>query len=184
MSDQDSNCNTCELDEHIDCKFNIKNALYYWALIITPLIPGVAGLVSGKFYTAIFLYAIMILVLSSIVTPLILCRHCPYYATPGFITKCNVLFGALKIVRHTSEPISRFEQILLELIHLAVFGYPIPFLIISKQWAILLICIWNIFICFYTMLRYVCSKCPNFTCIQNTVPDHVKEKYSEKINLI
>lgn len=107
----------------------------------------------------------------------ILCSHCPYYAEKGRILHCIVNYGSLKLWKYHPEPIGRSEKIQLIVGFIILGGYPFPFLISGNQFLLAGSALWALVMVFWTLRKYTCSHCVNFSCVLNTVPDEIVALY-------
>jgi len=75
------------------------------------------------------------------------------------------------------EPISKAETIQLTVGLIILDGYPFPFLLLGRQFAWALVAAWGLVLFFWTLRKYTCSQCVNFSCPLNTVPRDVVDEY-------
>jgi hypothetical protein len=110
----------------------------------------------------------------------IVCSHCPFYAEEGKTLHCIANFGSLKLWDYHPEPISRSEKIQF-LLGVGMFSvYPFPFLLLGGQLWYALIAFWALILFFWTLHKYVCSACVNFSCMFNHVSSNMVKAYLEK----
>lgn len=64
-----------------------------------------------------------------------------------------------------------------------VWGYPLAFLILSKQLFLLLVYSVTTIGFFMTLINFMCSQCMNFACPLNHVDEKVRDQFFDK-NLI
>jgi hypothetical protein len=110
----------------------------------------------------------------------ILCSHCPYYAERGHTLNCIANYGCPKVWKYHPEPISTSEKVQLIVGFAILGGYPFPFLILGQRYAMALIAVWALAMFFWSLRRYVCSQCVNFSCILNDVPKEIVDAYLER----
>jgi len=78
------------------------------------------------------------------------------------------------------EPISKAETVQLVIGFIILGGYPFPFLILGRQFALALIALWGLVTFLWTLRKYTCSQCVNFSCFLNTVPRDVVDEYLKR----
>lgn len=59
-------------------------------------------------------------------------------------------------------------------------GYPFPFLILGEQFILTLLTLWGGIMFWWTLQKYTCSKCINFSCLLNRVPKEVVDEYLKR----
>jgi hypothetical protein len=74
----------------------------------------------------------------------------------------------------------RAEKTQIIIIFIILVGYPFPFLILGGQFIFAGLAAWGILMFFWTLQKYTCSRCVNFSCPLNRVPKAVVDKYLEK----
>jgi hypothetical protein len=110
----------------------------------------------------------------------ILCSHCPYYAEDSKTIHCIANYGSLKLWKYHPEPMNLSEKIQLILGLVILFGYPLIFMILGRQFIFLLISILEIFLFFSFLLIRRCGKCVNFSCPFNRVKKEIVRTFLEK----
>ena len=110
----------------------------------------------------------------------ILCSHCPYYAEKGRALHCIANWGSLKVWRYHPEPMSRAEKIQLFIGFIILGGYPFPFLVLGGRYILAALAAWGLLIFFWTLRKYTCSKCVNFSCPINRVPKNVVDEFLKR----
>jgi len=109
----------------------------------------------------------------------VLCRHCPCYEYSGkehgkenrFYCLGN--WGSPKLFKYKPGHISRVEQAIF-LIFVAFYALSPIFYLIDR---------WEFFalVFFVTLRHWGCSRCPNFGCVLNTVPEEKRMKFLEAL---
>jgi hypothetical protein len=110
----------------------------------------------------------------------ILCRHCPYYAEQGVTLHCIANYGCPKIWTYHPEPMSTSEKIQLVIGLIMLCGYPFPFAILGGQILLVLLTAWGLIMFFWTLQKYTCSHCVNFSCLLNRVSEEVIDAYLQR----
>jgi hypothetical protein len=86
----------------------------------------------------------------------------------------------IKVYKYKPGPMSRAEKIQLIIIFIILMGYPFPFLFLGGQYILAGIAAWGAIIFFWTLRKYTCSKCLNFSCPLNCVPVEIMNAYIDK----
>jgi hypothetical protein len=151
--------------------------LHFVSVFACFALPAVVGMVVGGQLIPLLIGATGFGILFFFVVPGFLCRHCPFYAERGLLLRCPAHFGSLKLWRYKPGPLNRLERTMVYIGFALIFGYPLPFLALSGQWAFLLLAVWGTFTWFFTMRKYICSSCVNFHCPMNGVPEKLVAAY-------
>ena len=72
---------------------------------------------------------------------------------------------------------SRFEKIQLITGFMILFGYPFPFMLYGGQFLLSFLTAWGGLIFIWTLSKYTCTACVNFSCPLNRVPKAVVDAY-------
>ncbi|MCK4777040.1 MAG: hypothetical protein KAS39_01610, partial [Actinomycetia bacterium] len=110
----------------------------------------------------------------------ILCSHCPYYAEKGKTIHCIANYGMPKLWKYRPGPVSMAEKIQLFIGFIILFGYPFPFMIIGRKYMLAVFSLWGVILFFWTLQKYTCTKCVNFSCPLNRVEKEVVDQYLRK----
>lgn len=172
-----SECAGCPLGERLKCRFDKADLFHFMALFGGFAFPAVIGIVLGGYGRWLLGWAAFCLIFFELWEIRILCSHCPYYAEAGRTLHCIANYGSLKLWRYHPEPISRAEKLQLWIGFAILFGYPFLFLLLGGQWAFAFLAFWGGVLFFWTLRRYTCSQCVNFSCPLNTVPQEVVDEY-------
>ncbi len=106
--------------------------------------------------------------------PAILCRHCPHYARPGRFIVCPSVVGALKLRRYCPEPVSAFEKVQFAVGFVFVLGFPFPVLLFHRQFLFAGLALLGALVFVGGEQRFSCSRCLNFSCLLNRVPEDTR----------
>ena len=175
-----SECEECPITGKLKCRFRRSDLFHFIGMIAMFVLPSIIGMVQGGYTWYILGWIGFWIFFFEIWEIRILCSHCPFYAEKGRTLHCIANFGSLKLWDYHPEPISRSEKIQL-LIGFGIFGgYPFPFLLLGGQVWYALIALWALVMSFWTLRKYVCSVCVNFSCILNQVPSEIVEDYLER----
>jgi len=175
-----SECEECPIAGKLKCRFRRSDLSHFIGVIATFVLPSIIGMIQGEYAWYILGWIGFWIFFFEIWEIRILCSHCPFYAEKGRTLHCTANFGSLKLWNYHPEPISRSEKIQL-LIGVGISsGYPFPFLLLSGQVWYALIALWALVMSFWTLRKYVCSACVNFSCILNRVPSEIVDAYLER----
>jgi hypothetical protein len=175
--DSNADCTNCIGHGRLKCRFNFSDLFHFWAITLAVTIPALGGMLLGGHLLYVILYLIIFAIMFYFVVPSFLCRHCPYYAEKGLILHCPAHYGSIKLLKYSPVPLNRGEKTLVPMALIVLFGFPVPFLIYGQQWILLSIMSWNLLVWFFTMLKYICSSCINFSCPMNRAPKELAEAY-------
>lgn len=113
----------------------------------------------------------------------VLCRHCPCYEHSGkehgnegrFYCLAN--WGSPKLFKYKPGRISRGGQLVFVTWSLLFYALPILYLVDRLELVAVQIIVIASF--FFTLRHWCCSKCPNFGCILNCVPEVERSRFVE-----
>jgi hypothetical protein len=172
-----SECEGCALGARLKCRFRASDLLHFVAMFGGFALPAVIGVFEGGYGWYLLGWLGFALVFFELWEIRILCSHCPYYAEEGHTLQCIANYGSLKVWKYHPEPMSRSETIQLWIGFAILAGYPFPFLLLARQWALGLLALWGLMLFFWTLGKYVCSACVNFSCPLNRVPKETVDEY-------
>jgi len=172
-------CEGCELDERLLCHHTTAEKIDFMVLVIGWFIPFAAGMIIGKHWVGQIVWAALAIIFFGYVEALILCRHCPHYAEPGFFLSCHANAGLPKIPKLDPRPLTRLERIVWVIYVLVLFLYFIPFFIVSQQWVLLVINTWAFILAARMLIRTKCRRCYVVSCPLNRLPDDLRQKVYE-----
>ena len=172
-------CEGCEIQGKLLCVHKPVDVVDFGVLAVAWGIPFFAGMIIGKFWVGLFIWLVLAALFFGYFEALLLCRHCPHYAEKGFTLKCHANWGFPKIPRLSPRPLNIVEKIALLFYGAVLFLYNIPFFVASRQWLILIITTWALFVWVWTLLRTQCTRCYNLSCPANLVPEDVRKIFFE-----
>ena len=148
--------------------------LVFFALFLVPAVIGLGEAGQGGLRT---IWIISSAAFFGLVLPAVLCRHCPHYARPGWVIVCPSTVGPPKLLKATSRPVSGPEKIVFGAGFGLIIGFPVGVLAVGGElfWAALALLGGGLF--FVLERRFSCSRCLNFSCVMNQVPEGVKQSY-------
>ena len=170
-------CKDCTIAGRLKCRYSSGELLHFIGLFVYFLLPALIGMILGGYLWYILGWVGLAVIFFGFWEIRILCSHCPYYAERGVTLHCIANYGCPKLWKYHPEPISKSEKIQLLIGFIVIFGYPLPFLVISEQIVLFLLTAWGLLMFFWTLQKYTCSKCVNFSCLLNRVPKEVVDEY-------
>lgn len=172
-----SECEGCPLGERLKCRFRRGDLLHFMAMFGGFVFPVVIGVIGGGYGWWLLGWFAFWMLFFQIWEIRILCSHCPYYAEEGHTLHCIANYGSLKLWKYHPEPMSKSEKAQLFVGFAILVGYPFPLLLLGRQWAFAFLAAWGAFLFFWTLHKYTCSRCVNFSCPLNSVPKEVVNEY-------
>ena len=172
-----SECMECPLAGGLKCRFNWGDLFHFVGLFFLFAFPSLIGMILSGYSWVILGWIGFWIFFFEIWEIRILCSHCPYYAEKGWTLCCIANYGSLKLWRYRPEPMNRLEKIQLIVGFIILGGYPFPFLILGRQFIFAFLAFWALVMFFWTLRKYTCSACVNFSCVLNTVPRKVVNEY-------
>jgi hypothetical protein len=143
-------------------------------LFLVWAIPFFVGMIIGRAWIGLGVWGGLALLFFGYVEQLLLCRHCPHYAEPGFFLRCHANWGLPKIPRFSPRPMSRLEGAIWLLYGALLFLYYVPFFVISQQWLLLGITTAALIVAVWTVRRTRCTRCYHLSCPANRLPEDVR----------
>ena len=201
--DEQADCENCDIQGELHCKWDKKILNGFYATSLPPLIIAILGMVvvgslTGMWWMLIA-YVIYFPVMLGIFETRFLCSHCPYYAEDSKILHCLANHGNPKLWRYRPGPLNRLEKLMLIVLAfgmifflapLAVEGYGIWFVAVNyaEYGLISLLGLVGIMVAsllagvsFVLVLKtFFCSTCVNFSCPMNTVPKAIIDEYLKR----
>ena len=170
-------CEGCEINGKLICVHTKKDLLKFWGLFMIVAIPFFTGMILGKHWLGLGVWAGLAILFFGYVEALILCRHCPHYAEDGFLLKCHANAGLPKIPAFDPRPLNKVEKTVWLVYAAVIIFWFVPFFIIGQQWVLLAVTS-GAGIAFFTGLQLTkCNRCYNLSCPINRVPADVRAKF-------
>jgi len=170
-------CENCTITMNLKCHYNLGDLARFIGLFLTFLIPAVVGVLMSGYGMYLPVWIVLAVLFFGFWEIKILCSHCPFYAEKGFLLHCNANYGLPKFWKYNPAPMSTFEKIQLMVWFGIMFGFPFPFLIISKQYILLFLTFWGLSVFLWTLQKYTCTSCVNFSCPLNRVKKEVIDEF-------
>jgi len=155
----------------LSCRFRLTHYLRFTALLLAFGLAAAAGMTRAGLTPLLVGWVGFIIV--AFFFPgwgiRVLCTHCPFYARPGLILRCNSTIGPLKLWRRRPGPASGAERVQLQVILAVLFGFPVIALLVAGQflWAGLTAAAAALLA--WTETTFACRRCVNFACFLNRV---------------
>jgi MFS family permease len=197
----DSNCNECKNQDKLDCKLDKNQQKVSMLVVFSSLVIGVfgliiTGLIISNWWILTF-YIVFIILFFFVIEIRITCSHCPYYAQKSKHLDCpgNNIF--LKIWKFHPEPMNRYEKVGSTMGFVLIGAIPIlsqlysVWFFLSNNPNTSLILVFGLigvllatilsFLMFYSLyLLTFCSRCINFSCLFNKVPQYLIDEYLKR----
>lgn len=175
-----SECAGCPLEGELKCRFKRGDLFHFIGMFGVYAIPAITGVIRAGYGWYLLGWIAFWLVFFELWEIRILCSHCPYYAERGTTLHCIANYGSLKVWKYHPEPMSTLEKAQLWLGFAILVGYPFPFMLLGGSYLWALSTLWAAVIFFWTLRRYTCSQCVNFSCPLNGVPKENVDAYLKR----
>lgn len=173
-------CIKCSLHTNLMCRYERRDTLNFFMIILPFFTASIAGMVTAGYGWWLLGWLAYMLFFFFVWEARILCSHCPYWAEDSRILHCHANFGVIKIWRFDPEPMSKPEKIQFIVGVLFFIFYPLIFCIFGGQYLIAGIGFTSAISFGYLLYRNICSRCVNFSCPLNNVPDELRKAYQER----
>ena len=181
--DDDSDCEKCEAQGKLDCKWNKSLLLrFYKGALPAMLFGGIGFIIVGLLVSLIplLIYIAFWVFFFGFFEIRVLCSHCPYYAEDSRRLHCFDKWGIPKTFAYTPRPLSRSEQIQFVFGSLILTGYLPMILFVWAQPGYGIITVLGVIIWLLLITTQICPHCVNFMCPLNRVPRTVQDKFYAK----
>lgn len=175
-----SECKDCSIAGRLKCRYDSGDLHHFIALFLTFVIPAFIGMILGGYGWYILGEVGFMIFFFSLWEIRVICSHCPYYAEKGRVLHCIANYGCPKVWKYHPEPMSKSEKVQLIIGLIILCGYPFPFLFLGGQYVLAFLALWGGIIFFWTLQKYTCSKCVNFSCPLNRVPKEVVDEFLKR----
>ena len=172
-------CDRCPVCAALHCHFTLRDLSRFLLIALPSFLVGGAGIYHRSGWMLV-VWIVMIVGFFGFLEIRVMCSHCPHYAEPGHSLKCWANYGSPKLWRYRPGPMTLIEKIIFFSGLLAVWGYPLLFLIAGSQWVLLAVYLLATAGFFMALRRYLCSQCINFACPLNTVDDTVRRGFFDR----
>ena len=174
-----SSCDDCPVSPQVHCHFQLRDYLFFLILSSPGFIVGGAAVyrVSGW---ALLFYGIIAIGFFGFLEIRVMCSHCPHYAEAGATLTCWANHGSPKLWRYRPGPMSNAENLLFFAGLITIWGFPLPYLLLSHAWLLLVVYLIVNAMFFMMLKHFFCSKCMNFACPLNCVDDTAKTLFLQR----
>jgi hypothetical protein len=176
-------CDSCINQQNLMCRFDSGDTLHFFMIFLPLFITAISGMIFSGYGVFLWGWLAYALFFFFVWEARILCSHCPFWAEPSRVLHCHANYGVIKFFRHHPEPMTRSEQAQFIVGALILVAYPIFFLVLAKQYLLVVIAAASTISFGYLLYWNFCSRCINFSCPVNHVPGKNKNAYLLK-NLI
>jgi len=173
----ESACVDCSLGGQLKCRFRAGDLLHFLGMFGGFVFPAVIGVILGGYGWWLLGWLAFALFFFELWEIRILCSYCPYYAEKGHTLHCIANYGSLKVWKYRPEPMSQSEKTQLWIGFAILGGYPFPFLLLGGQFVFAFLAFWGLALFFWTLNKYTCPKCVNFSCPLNRAPKAVVDEF-------
>ena len=170
-------CADCSLSGRLKCRFRAGDLFHFVGMFAGFALPAIIGTIAGGYGWWLLGWLAFCLFFFEVWEIRILCSHCPYYAETGHSLHCIANYSSLKLWKYHPEPMSWAEKVQLWIGFAILGGYPFPFLLLGGQYLLAALALWGLVLFFWTLRKYTCSQCVNFSCPMNGVPREVVDEY-------
>ena len=177
------NCQDCTLSTHLMCRYERRDTLHFFMIVLPFFTAAISGMITAGYGWWLLGWLGYMLFFFFVWEARVLCSHCPYWAEEGRILRCHANYGVIKLWKYHPEPMSRWEQVQFIAGVLIFLLYPLVFTVIGGAYLLAgigLVCAASFG---YLLWRNICSRCVNFSCPLNNVPEDVVKAYRERNGL-
>lgn len=175
----ETSCIECPVSAKVHCHFQLKEFLHFLLISLPGFIIGGAA-VYGYSPLSLVIYLFIIIGFFGFLEIRVMCCHCPHYAEEGNTLTCWANHGSPKLWKYRPGPMSQSETVLFFGGLLIVWGFPIPFLLVTGAWLLLSLYLLTNAAFFVTLKFFLCSKCMNFACPLNGVDRGDRKMFFER----
>jgi hypothetical protein len=172
-----STCQACQTNGRLMCRLDRKDMVNFFMIILPFGVTAIAGNIRAGYGWYLLLWLAYSLFFFFVWEARVLCRHCPYWSEVGTILRCHANYGVIKIWKYQPGPMSRLEKIQFGIGALIWIVFPLPFLLMGREYLLALIAVSAAISGMFILRRNVCSQCINFSCPMNIVPKQLVDAY-------
>ena len=169
-------CLDCPVREVVHCHFRIWDFLRFMAIALPGLLLGALAI---RMYQRQWLvpWVVACAAFFGLVEIRVLCSHCPHYAQPGRVLRCWADYGSPKLWRYRPGPLSRVERLVLLSGFAAIWGFPLGTALVGRDFVLVGAMVVAIAGFYAALRRRFCSRCMNFACPLNVVPQQARDDF-------
>ena len=172
-------CDDCAIENNLHCHFRLRDLIHFLLIAFPPFLLGGAGIyhVTGWWLIP---WIIFIIAFFGFIEIRVMCSHCPHYAESVTSLKCWANYGSPKLWKYRPGPMTIIEKIIFFIGFAVVWGYPLLFLILYRQFFLLIVYLLTTGGFFMTLKIFMCSQCMNFACPLNSVDKKIRNQFFDK----
>ncbi len=174
-----TDCKNCSSSDSVHCHFRPVELIHFLLMALPSfLIGGAAAYTQGPAH--LFIWIGIIIGYFGFIEIRVMCSHCPHYAEEGSTLTCWANHGSPKLWKYRPGPMSVMEKIVFLGGFVIVWGYPLPFFVVTGLWFLLALYILTTTGFFLTLKMFLCSQCMNFACPLNGVSESARLQFFER----
>lgn len=174
-----SSCAECPVSAKVHCHFRPKDLLHFLLICFPGFITGGAAIYMFSPWVFVMYLALMV-GFFGLLEIRVMCSHCPHYAEEGSTLTCWANHGSPKLWKYRPGPMSAPEKFWFFAGLTCVWGFPLPFLLLTEAWLLLALYLLTSTAFFATLKLFLCSKCMNFACPLNSVDQASRELFLQR----
>jgi hypothetical protein len=171
-----SGCEGCRAAESVQCHFGPGDLIHFYLISLPVFLVGGAGILAVGMVPLLIWIGVLVAFFGFIEIR-VMCSHCPHYAEEGSTLRCWANYGSPKLWKYRPGPMSTAENLVFFAGLAAVFGYPLGFLVAGGLWFLLVLYLLLATAFAVSLKRFLCSKCMNFACPLNGVPEPARRLF-------
>ena len=175
-----SECQDCSIEGSLMCRFDSKDLVSFLMNCLPFGVTAIAGTIRAGYGWYLFLWLVYSIFFFFVWEARVLCSHCPMWAEESRVLHCHANHGVIKIWKYRPGPMSKSEQIQFVVGALVFIGFPFIFLLLGKEYLLALIGLAAIISAAFNLRKHTCSRCINFSCPMNAVPQQFVDAYLER----
>ena len=169
-----STCKSCDIQTKTNCNFNISQLLQFYLISLPSFIIGGVFLYSHN-AAALYIWLLIIASFFLVIEIRVLCSHCPHYERSFIFLNCWANYGAPKLWKYRPGPMNLLEKYILIFGFMVVWGYPLVFLFLLKNWLVFAVYLSSVALFFIILRKKNCARCINFSCPLNNADLNTKK---------
>ncbi len=172
-----SECQGCSIEGSLMCRFDSQDMVSFLMNCLPFAVTAIAGTIQAGYGRYLLLWLAYAIFFFFVWEARVLCSHCPMWAEEGRVLHCHANHGVIKIWKYRPGPMSKSEQIQFLVGALLLIGFPFIFLLLGKEYVLILIGLATITHAVFNLRKHTCSRCLNFSCPMNVVPKPIVDAY-------
>ena len=174
-----ADCAGCPVADCVHCHFRPADLTHFLLISIPVFLVGGAGILAAG-VTPLLVWIALFVAFFGFIEIKVLCTHCPHYAEKGATLGCWANHGSPKLWKYRPGPMSNAEKAVFFGGLVVVFGYPLVFFVLGGFWYLLGLYTLLATGFFMTLKMFLCTRCMNFACPLNGVPESVRALFFER----